>query len=58
MRPYGVTHVGPVCAYGCCWMQTTQSGLNPRLGHGYHRPQKKRARREARAFIRAELARS
>ena len=54
MKPYGVKHIGSVCKYGCCYIQTTQTGPKRENRHGSRRVNKKRARRSGRRECRQE----
>ncbi len=54
MKPYGVRNVGPICEWGCCWVQNCRSGFKRRLGHGAQ-PYRKRARRAAKRELRTAV---
>lgn len=60
MKPYGVDHIGPICAWGCCYMQNPRTSPGGRkCGHGgtpsHLRAQRRKARREGVAEARAAL---
>jgi hypothetical protein len=57
MKAYGVKHIGPICYYGCCFVQTPRTSPTKYHLRRVDRNAKKRARAEAKRAIRndAEL---
>ena len=60
MKPYGVSHIGPCCVWGCCYVQTPRTSPPSRKhGHGgtraHLRAQRKAARRAGIAETRDAL---